>query len=41
MDQEHEIQFGSSKKCVLDVNGGTVKLASIPELTLSTYPVRL
>ena len=40
MDQEREIQFGSSKKCVLDVNGGTVQLASVPELTLSTYPVR-
>ena len=40
MDQEQEIQFGNSKKCVLDVNGGTVQLAADPELTLSSYPVR-
>jgi hypothetical protein len=40
MNQEREIQFGNSKKCVLDVNGGTVQLASVPELTLSSYPVR-
>jgi hypothetical protein len=40
MDEEREIQFGNSKKCVLDVNGGTVELASDPELTVSRYPVR-
>jgi hypothetical protein len=40
MDQEREILFGNSKKCLLDVNGGTVQLASDPELTVSSYPVR-
>ena len=40
MDEEREIQFGNSKKCVLDVNAGTVELASDPELTVSSYPVR-
>lgn len=40
MDEEREIRFGNSKKCVLDINGGTVQPASVPELTLSSYPVR-
>ena len=40
MNEEREIPFGNSKKCVLDINGGTVQLASVPELTLSSYPVR-
>jgi hypothetical protein len=40
MDDEREIQFGDAKKCVLDINGGTAQQASVPELTLSTYPVR-
>ena len=40
MDQAREIQFGNSKKCWLDVNEGTAELAAVPELTLSTYPVR-
>jgi hypothetical protein len=40
MDQEREIQFGNFQKCWLDVNGGTAQLAAVPELTLSTYPVR-
>ena len=40
MEQEQEILFGNSKKCVLDINGGTVQLTSVPELTLSSYPVR-
>jgi hypothetical protein len=40
MGQEREIHFGNSKKCMLDLDGGTVQLASDPELMLSSYPVR-
>ena len=40
MSKEHEIEFGNSKQCALDVEGGTVELAPVPELTLSRYPVR-
>ncbi len=40
MTEEREIQFGNSKKCVLDVAAGTVRPAPVPELTLSSYPVR-
>ncbi|MEO7037713.1 MAG: hypothetical protein ABI548_27365 [Polyangiaceae bacterium] len=40
MAHEHEIQFGNAKRCTLDVSAGTVGLAPLPELTLSTYPVR-
>lgn len=40
MGKEREIHFGNSKTCVLELDGGTVRLASVPELTLSSYPVR-
>jgi hypothetical protein len=40
MGKEHEIHFGNSRKCALDPDDGTVQLASVPELTLSSYPVR-
>jgi hypothetical protein len=40
MQQAHEISFGSSKKCVLKSDEGTVHPAADPELTLSSYPVQ-
>lgn len=39
MGQSPEIHFGRSKTCMLELDGGTVQLASVPELTLSNYPV--
>lgn len=40
MGKEREIHFGNSKSCMLELDGGTVQLAVVPELTLSSYPVR-
>jgi len=40
MQQEQEIRFGDSKRCVLRLDEGTVQPATDPELTLSRYPVR-
>ena len=39
MGRQREIQFGNAKKCLLELDGGTVQLASVPELTLSSYPI--
>jgi hypothetical protein len=40
MQQEQEIRFGNSKKCVLKLDEGGVQPDADPELTLSRYPIR-
>ncbi len=40
MQDEHEIHFGNSKKCVLKLNEGSVGPGKDPEVTVSTYPIR-